>query len=463
MFLEFYGINEQPFGVTPDPRFLYMAPAYQEAFASLVYGIETGRGFMALIAAPGLGKTTLVLRLMENLQRSAQAAFLFQTHTSSHEFIKNLLLDLNVEPAGKDLSDLQAQLQQVLIQGLNSGKRLVPVIDEAQNLDDSVLEMARMLSNFETPHTKLLQIILVGQPALANKLMQPNLAQLRQRISIIAYFSPLRGREIARYIQFRLRKAGCQGLRLFTSRAMALIAFYSRGIPRNINNLCFNALSLGYAKGQKRIDKPIIREVIADLKLESLGEPPGNPRIGVPPLATSATPQIGGHPPSPPAANPCGILDEVDISEDSPAFRGGDERQSRHSSPGWTVVALALATLCAFVWRSSWLKPASSFVVWAMSRVPSSANKLQDRSANNSPAGFSAPTESAGLNPAPDDTPGAPMGIAGDSHPAISDTPMPSRTDNDSPAILGGAGNASTSEAGGEPTIQPPSMPLPPN
>lgn len=111
MFLQFYGLNEQPFGVTPDPRFLYLGPAHEEAFASLLYGIETGRGFMALIAPPGLGKTTMVLRLMEKLHDSALTAFLFQTHADSKEFLKNLLLDLDAEPAGQDLSDLQAQLR----------------------------------------------------------------------------------------------------------------------------------------------------------------------------------------------------------------------------------------------------------------------------------------------------------------------------------------------------------------
>ena len=136
MFLQFYGLNEQPFGVTPDPRFLYMGPAQQEAFSSLVYGIETGRGFMALIASPGLGKTTILLRLMERLRESARTAFLFQTHTNSEEFLRSLLADLDIEPSGQDLGDLQRQLGDVLIQEAKSGRRIVVAIDEAQNLDD---------------------------------------------------------------------------------------------------------------------------------------------------------------------------------------------------------------------------------------------------------------------------------------------------------------------------------------
>ncbi len=384
MFLKFYGFNEQPFGVTPDPSFLYMGPAYQEAFASLIYGIETGRGFMALIAAPGLGKTTMILRLMETLRNSAQTAFLFQTHTNSREFMKNLLIDLHVEPTGNDLSDLQAQLQEVLVRGLNSGKRLVLVIDEAQNLDDSVLEMVRMLSNFETPQAKLLQIILVGQPALADKLTRPNLTQLRQRISIIAYFSPLSGHEIGKYIQCRLRKAGYRGRGLFTSRAMALIAKYSRGIPRNINNLCFNALSLGYAKGQRKIDESIIQEVLADLKLESFGERAGDARVAATPPKSQPVAQGGNPAASPSLLNWGGILDQVDIS-DAPASRAGNRSYSRQSSYGWALVFLAVAAILVFVWRASWLKPASGFVVQAMNHMAGTPETNQNVVTNNPP------------------------------------------------------------------------------
>ncbi len=271
MFLEFYGLNEQPFGVTPDPRFLYMGPAQQEAFSSLVYGIETGRGFMALIASPGLGKTTILLRLMEYLRESARTAFLFQLHTNSQEFLRNLITDLDIEPLGHDLGNLQRQLGDVLIQEAKSGRRIVVAIDEAQNLDFDILETVRMISNFETPQAKLLQIVLAGQPQLADKLTSPHMEQLRQRVSIITHSSTLKGDDISKYVDHRLRVAGYTGNGLFTPSALGLIGTYSHGIPRNINNLCFQALSLGYAKNQKKIDDAILREVIADLNLESLG------------------------------------------------------------------------------------------------------------------------------------------------------------------------------------------------
>lgn len=349
MFLEFYGLNEQPFGVTPDPRFLYMGRPYSEALPTLVHGIETGCGFMALIAAPGMGKTTLLLRLMETLRDSALTAFLFQTHTNSEGFLRDLLRDLDVEPSGRDLSDLQRQLRDVLMRGSESGKRVVMVIDEAQNLDDSLLEMIRMLSNFETPQAKLLQIVLVGQPVLAEKLSRPNLTQLRQRVSIIAHLSPLRGDEVENYIRHRLRVAGYKGETLFTPGAMALIARHGAGAPRVINNLCFNALSLGYARGQKRIGESILGEVVAGLDLESLRE---NCRSGVPSAAQPAPPRrdVMGEPEdsmgrsraaAPEADDRAqdlrsgfAFLDSVNLS-DSPSDRTAKiRRAARGSAPG---------------------------------------------------------------------------------------------------------------------------------
>jgi type II secretory pathway predicted ATPase ExeA len=395
MFLQFYGLNEQPFGVTPDPRFLYLGPAQKEAFASLIYGIETGRGFMALIAPPGLGKTTMTLRLMEKLRGSALTAFLFQTHSDSKEFLKNLLLDLDAEPTGHDLSDLQAQLHELLLKGLQAGRRLVLVIDEAQGLDEPVLEMVRMLSNFETPQAKLLQIILVGQPALADKLARPGMAQLRQRISIITHFPLLRGDEVEKYIMHRLRVAGYKGGALFAPGAVALIARYSRGVPRVINNLCFHALSLGYAKNRKKIDVAILREVIADLNLESLGQ-----RRAVPvaaavgqtqgPQATAREPQesTGVRPGSGKPSVDTGsqsresgsaLLDRVDFSNYAPDWTGGSGSNPRYAARSTVyrsrgrnyraevLAVLAIVAVAVLAWRAPWLKPSLDFLqqeVW---------------------------------------------------------------------------------------------------
>jgi general secretion pathway protein A len=271
MFLEFYGLREQPFGVTPDPRFLYISSTHREALASLYYGLETSRGFLTLIAPPGMGKTTLLFHLLERLRSTAHTAFLFQTQCDSRELFRYLLSDLGIDAGDQNLARMHEKLNEVLINDARAGKRFILVIDEAQNLEDSVLETVRLLSDFETPQAKLMQIVLAGQPQLADKLSRPGLAQLRQRISIVSRLEPFTPAETVMYIDHRLAVAGHNGDPLFTYDALALIAVQSGGIPRNINNLCFNALSLGFAKGQKRIDAATVREILSDLSLDLLG------------------------------------------------------------------------------------------------------------------------------------------------------------------------------------------------
>ena len=270
MFLNFYGLREQPFGVTPDPRYLYLGASHREALASLFYGIKMGRGILAVVAQPGMGKTTLLFRFLEHLRRSARTAFLFQTQCDSCELLRYLLADLGIDARGQDFVGMHEQLNELLLREASAGRRVVLVIDEAQNLDDRVLETARLLSDFETPREKLLQIVLVGQTQLAEKLERPELAQLRQRIDGLARLQPFSAGDVANYIEHRLRVAGYQGGRLFRPAAVENIARISRGIPRNINNLCFNALSLGCAHHRKQIDADLVREAAADLDLGPL-------------------------------------------------------------------------------------------------------------------------------------------------------------------------------------------------
>ena len=276
MFQRFYGLREQPFGVTPDPAYLYFSATHREALASLFYGIESGCGFLALIAQPGMGKTTLLFHLLEKLGSSAQTVFLFQTQCGSREFFRYLLADLGAGTGEQDLASMHESLNAALLKNARMGRRVVLVIDEAQNLEDSVLETVRLLSDFETPREKLLQIVLCGQPQLATKLSRPGLAQLRQRISIIGRLHPFKRVETMVYIEYRLCKAGYAGPPLFGYDAVELIAAHSGGIPRNINNICFNALTLGCAKRAKKIDAKIVSEVLADLDLEGLGSYPTN-------------------------------------------------------------------------------------------------------------------------------------------------------------------------------------------
>jgi general secretion pathway protein A len=210
---------------------------------------------------------------LQQLERSARAVFLFQTLCSPEDLLRSLLHDLGTEDHGGDIVRMHSQLNEFLLLESRRGKRVVVVIDEAQNLSDSVLELVRMLSNFETPSEKLMQIILAGQPQLAEKLASPNLVQLRQRISIVARLRPFTLQETNLYVGHRLRVAGYDfRAPLFTRRAEALIAEHSEGIPRNINNICFNALSLGCALKRKPIDEEIIREVMDDLDLGSGNE-----------------------------------------------------------------------------------------------------------------------------------------------------------------------------------------------
>jgi general secretion pathway protein A len=269
MFLDFYQMQSEPFGVTPDPRFLYLGDSHREALASLYCGIEADRGFMALIAPPGLGKTTLIYQLIEKLRPHARTVFLFQTQCNSRELIQFLLNDLGIDSKGMETVSMHNELNQILIRERAAGRRFVLIVDEAQDLDPSVLETIRLLSNFETSQAKLLQILLVGQPELARKLASSSLEQLQQRISMFAKVEPFSAEETVRYIAHRLKVAGYAGGELFTGGAMEIIKDRTKGNPRNINRLCFSALSLGCAVGRKRIDADIMREVVGDLDVES--------------------------------------------------------------------------------------------------------------------------------------------------------------------------------------------------
>ena len=275
MVLDFYNLREHPFGVTPDSKYLFLSATHREALASLTYGIEAGCGFVALIAHPGLGKTTLLFHAMNQLREKARTVFLFQTVCTPMDLLRALLTGLGVHDIKGSLIEMQLRLKDVLVEQFRIRRRVVVVIDEAQNLDDSVLELVRMLSNFETAQEKLIQIVLSGQPQLAEKIASPELVQLRQRVSIVAQLKPFSAEDTGLYINHRLRVAGYSfDAPLFTRDALALIVEYSEGIPRNINNLCFNSLSLACALRQRPIDAGIIREVIADLNLDRWRKPP---------------------------------------------------------------------------------------------------------------------------------------------------------------------------------------------
>jgi general secretion pathway protein A len=279
MFLDYFKLREQPFGDTPDPRYLFQSRTHREAMASLYCGITSGRGFMAMIARPGMGKTTLLFQLAQRIDTTAKTVFLFQTHTSPVDFLRSLMADMGLPDEDGDPVKLHSSLNQALVREYRRGKRFVLIVDEAQNLDTSVLEVVRMLSNCENSAQKLIQIVLSGQPQLAHRLALPEMTQLRQRLSMVVRLQRFTPEETSLYMDHRLRIAGYDFERpLFTPEAIALIARASKGIPRNVNNLCFNLLLLGAALARPEITASMVCDVLGDLDLSSIEhEDPARP------------------------------------------------------------------------------------------------------------------------------------------------------------------------------------------
>jgi N-acetylmuramoyl-L-alanine amidase/type II secretory pathway predicted ATPase ExeA len=339
MFLDFYQLREQPFGVTPDPAYLYPSRTHCEALDSLTEAIQGDHGFLALVAEPGLGKTTLLYQVLEGLRDTARAAFLFQTQCNSREFFEYLLTDLGVDTTGMGLVAMHSKLNEMLFAEMLAGRRFVLIVDEAQNLDDSVLETIRLLSNFETTNTKLLQIVLAGQPQLGEKLAQPHLAQLLQRITIVKYLEPLSPEETAGYISHRLKVAGHRGDLLFEPEAVALIAEQSRGIPRIINKLCFRSLLEGYARGYSTISSEIVEK--AQRKLNFVPDAAPAAPVAPPIVLPVALPM----PAPPPAKSPEPV--GVDTKAASASATSGLTYKpgTQFGLPAWALWACALLTI----------------------------------------------------------------------------------------------------------------------
>jgi type II secretory pathway predicted ATPase ExeA len=270
MFRQFYGMREQPFGVTPDSRYLHFSRTHREALASLFCGIQDRRGFLALIAPPGTGKTTLLFYLLERLRPSARTVFMFDTPSDPQDLMSYLAADLGLNRVGVTTADIRLQFHNLLREESQAGRNVVIVVDEAQNLTNPVLEQLRMLSNFESGTHKLLQVVLAGQPPLATRLTHPHLVQLRQRLAIVTEIKTLTHEEVCAYVKHRLSVARCDSELLFTRDALALVASESKGIPRNINTLCYNALALGCALKRKPIDVGIIKRAANDLALQEV-------------------------------------------------------------------------------------------------------------------------------------------------------------------------------------------------
>ncbi len=272
MYAEFYGLKELPFALTPDPRFIYFTPSHTEVMANLHYGIESGKGLVVVTGEVGTGKTTILRWMMHRLDRTVLVAYIFNPRLSVPEFYQHVATLLDVQK-WETKSELLLALGRSLESRHSRGLRTVLIVDEAQGLSAHVLEEIRLLSNFESDTAKQLQIVLTGQPELREVLNNPDLRQLKQRIALRCVIKPLPNvEETDRYIASRLLVAGAERTDIFTPAAVDFIFRCSEGIPRNINNLCDNAMLSGYAAGETTIGQEIIEEVAETFDmLPSLG------------------------------------------------------------------------------------------------------------------------------------------------------------------------------------------------
>jgi len=261
VYAEFYGLKELPFALTPDPRFIYFTPSHTEVMANLHYGIESGKGLVVVVGEVGTGKTTILRWMMQRLDRTVLVAYVFNPRLSVAEFYQHVATLLEVQK-WETKSDLLLELGRALESRHSRGLRTVLIIDEAQGLSPHVLEEIRLLSNFESDTAKQLQIVLTGQPELRDVLNNPDLRQLKQRVGLRCVIKPLPNvEETDRYITSRLLVAGAERTDVFSPGAIDYIFRCSEGIPRNINNLCDNALLSGYAAGETTIARATIEEV----------------------------------------------------------------------------------------------------------------------------------------------------------------------------------------------------------
>ena len=261
MYAEFYGLKELPFALTPDPRFIYFTPSHTEVMANLHYGIESGKGLVVVTGEVGTGKTTILRWMMQRLDRTVLVAYIFNPRLSVTDFYQHVAALLDVQK-WETKPELLVSLGDALESRHSRGLRTVLIIDEAQGLSPNVLEEIRLLSNFESNTAKQLQIVLTGQPELRDVLNNPDLRQLKQRVALRCVIKPLPNiDETDRYITSRLLVSGAERTDIFSPDAIDYIYRCSEGIPRNINNLCDNALLAGYAAGDLIIGRSIIEEV----------------------------------------------------------------------------------------------------------------------------------------------------------------------------------------------------------
>jgi len=268
MYKNFFGLRDNPFNVNPDPRYLFLTRQTEEAISCLTFGIQSRKGFVLLTGEVGTGKTTLLNKLMEWLrQQRVSTAFIFNSRMNVPDFLDYMMADFGIFCESATKSQILQRLYQFLLERYRAGETAVLIVDEAQNLSDDLLEEIRLMSNLETASEKLLQIVLVGQPELEQKLRQSHLRQLRQRIMLRARTHPLSLAETEAYIAQRLSIAGSSRRDVFDQDALALIQHYSGGIPRIINLICEHCLVTAFVEGRKVVQAEMVETVSIDLDL----------------------------------------------------------------------------------------------------------------------------------------------------------------------------------------------------
>src|SRR6201998_1128754 len=299
MYKKFFGLKENPFNVNPDPRYLYLTPNTQEALACLTYGIETRKGFILLTGEVGTGKTTLINKLLEWLHKERVfTAFVFNPRLSVSEFFDFMMADFGIACESRQKGQVLLKQNQRRLERYKAGERAVLIVDEAQNLSPQMLEEIRLLTNLETSTEKLLQIVLAGQPELEQKLNQPQLRQLRQRITLRAKTRPLTLEETLGYIQERLRIAGAENPDIFSPEAVAAIHRYARGIPRVTNLLREPPLVSAFVDQKNPVPSEIVEEVARDFDLHIIDPLAQAPSQGpAPATAIHANGTNGDNPP----------------------------------------------------------------------------------------------------------------------------------------------------------------------
>lgn len=266
MYLSFFHLSEMPFNITPDPHYLFFSRQHREAYNHVMYGIRERKGFILLTGEVGSGKTTLCRAVLAELGQNVQTALILNPRLTEAQLLRAILRDFGLSTTGKDMLKLVETLNTFLLQKMEAGENVALLIDEAQNLSPRLMEQVRLLSNLETTRQKLIQIVLVGQPELDEKLSDPSLRQLRQRITVRFRLTPLQEEEVAAYVTHRLNMAGGQDRIVFEPKAIHAVFRYSDGIPRLINAVCDHALLAGYVTGTWRIDAACVKRAIGQLE-----------------------------------------------------------------------------------------------------------------------------------------------------------------------------------------------------